>query len=131
MAVVMKRIISLCSSVALLACAQGNCHSQKKVQPDEKVINQAVNQVSSNAQSRIKVYKYDGSLQCGQGKAIPLSEMQKDFTGIARYSAENKSDNLMHIQACGTPTGKANVYEIDRTALEAMKKKGYKEWIFE
>lgn len=114
-----------------MGCAQGNCRSQRTAPVDEKAVNQAVLQVSSNAQNRVKVFKYDGSLQCGQGKAVAVSEMQKELAGMQIYSAENKPDNLMHIQACGTPTGKANVFEIDRTSLEAAKKKGFKEWTFE
>jgi len=117
--------------LALISCTSGNCRSQRVNVPDEKAVNQAVAQVSSNAQSRIKVYKYDGGLQCGMGKPIAISEMQKELKGMTIYSAENKPDGLMHIQACGTPTGQANVYEIERTALEAAKKKGFKEWTFE
>lgn len=93
--------------------------------------NAAATQVTNNPQTRVKVFKYDGSLQCGMGKPIPVSEMQKELAGITVYSAENKPDGLMHIQACGTATGRANVYEIDKTALEAAKKKGFKEWTFE
>ena len=78
---------------------------------------------------RIKVYKYDGSLQCGMGKAIAFEVMQKDLKNIKVYSAANKPDGLMHIQQCGTPTGTANVYEIDKKDLEAAKKLGFKLWV--
>ncbi len=98
---------------------------------DEKALNQAAAQISTNSQARIKVFKYDGSLQCGMGKAIPAAEMQKELEGITVYSAENKPDGLMHIQVCGSPTGRANVYEIDKSSLELAKKKGFKEWTFE
>lgn len=79
----------------------------------------------------VKVYKYDGSLQCGMGKAIAIAEMQKELQGIIVYSNENKSDGLMRTQVCGSPTGKANVYEIDRSQLTEAKKRGFKEWTFE
>lgn len=118
-------------AIGLGACASGNCRSHRTTVTDEKTVNQAVAQASSNAQARMKVFKYDGSLQCGMGKPIAISEMQKELTGITIYSAENKADNLMHIQMCGSPTGHANVYEIDRTSLEVAKKKGFKEWTFE
>ncbi len=114
-----------------LGCQSGNCRSQRTQVSDEKAVNQAVAQVSANAQARVKVFKYDGSMQCGMGKPIGIADMQKELTGFAVYSAENKSDSLMHIQACGTPTGRANVYEVDRNSLEAVKKKGFKEWTFE
>jgi hypothetical protein len=115
----------------MIACQSGNCRSQRTTVADEKAVNQAVAQVSTNAQARVKVFKYDGSLQCGMGKPAGIADMQKDLKGFAVYSAENKADNLMHIQACGTPTGRANVYEIDRNSLEEVKKKGFKEWTFE
>jgi hypothetical protein len=109
----------------------GNCRSHRTEKADEKDISQVVAQASSNAQNRMKVYKYDGSLQCGMGRPVAISQMQKELAGITVYGAENKADNLMHVQACGTPTGAANVYEIDRTSLEAAKKKGFREWTFE
>lgn len=114
-----------------LGCASGNCRSNRETKVDEKKQGEIVNQISNNAQARVKVFKYDGSLQCGQGKAIPVAEMQKELAGITVYSAVNKPDGLMHIQLCGSPTGRANVYEIDKTSLEAAKKKGFKEWTFE
>lgn len=98
---------------------------------DEKKSDEIVAQLSSNAQSRVKVFKYDGSLQCGKAKPVSVSEMQRELKGIAVYSAENKPDGLMHVQVCGSPTGRANVYEIDKSTLEAAKKLGFKEWTFE
>jgi hypothetical protein len=129
---VLKSFFSLVFLVLILiGCAAGNCRSHRETVPDEKAVNQAVAQISSNAQNRVKVYKYDGGLQCGMGKPIAISQMQKELKDINVYSSENKPDGLMHIQACGTPTGQANVYEIDRTSLEAAKKRGFKEWTFE
>ena len=75
--------------------------------------------------------KYDGSLQCSMGKAIEPAEMQKELKGLTVHSAINKADGLMHIQQCGTPTGKANVYEIDKKDLPEAKKRGFKEWTFD
>lgn len=80
---------------------------------------------------RVKVFKADGSLQCGQGKAVPVSDMQKELGDIKVYSSANKNDGMMRIQVCGSPTGNSNVYEIDRKNLEAAVKKGFKEWTFD
>ena len=30
----------------------------------------------------VKVFRYDGSLQCGMGQAVPLDEMAKELTAI-------------------------------------------------
>lgn len=126
----MKRWILLFTFFCL-GCTSGNCRSQRESKMDDKKQDEVISQISANSQARIKVYKYDGSLQCGMGKAIPLAEMQKSLAGITVHSAENKPDGLMHTQVCGSPTGRANVFEIDKTSLEAAKKKGFKEWTFE
>ena len=111
----------------LLGCAQGNCRSQ--ISQPAKMEGSLKN--PSNPTDRVKVFKYDGSLQCGQGKAISVDEMAKQLGGIQIYSSVNKSDGLMHIQQCGTPTGKANVYEINVTDLEVAQKAGFKQWTWD
>lgn len=111
------------------ACSHGNCRSQKNGEMTAKTSEVPV--VASSTTDRVKVYKSDGSLQCGQGKQIPLAEMQKQLKGIVVHSSTNKNDGLMRIQVCGSPTGNHNVYEIDRKDLEAALKAGFKEWTFE
>lgn len=115
--------------VVLAACSHGNCGAEKRK-------SQAANQagapvVKSSASERVKVFKADGSLQCGQGQKIALSEMQKDLKGIQVHSSENKNDGMMRIQLCGSPTGNCNVYEIDRKDLDTAVKYGFKEWTAE
>ena len=125
----MKLGLILVSMVAVLsACSSGNC--RQKNAPKTPVAGEAVNmdQSSSSAQDRVRVYKPDGSLQCGQGKAISLSDMEKDLKGIKAFSSLNKNDGMMRIQVCGAPTGNCNVFEINRKDLEAAQKKGFKEW---
>lgn len=85
----------------------------------------------SSPQDRIKVYKYDGSLQCGQGKATSVADMAKELKGLQIFSSASKPDNLMRTMVCGSPTGQANVYEIEKTKLAEAKKRGFKEWTFE
>jgi hypothetical protein len=77
---------------------------------------------------KVKVYKADGSLQCGMGTKIALETMEKQLKGIKVFSRTNKNDGLMRIQVCGAPTGQSNVYEINRTDLERALKAGFKEW---
>lgn len=74
----------------------------------------------------ILVYKPDGSLQCGMGKSITAEDMEKELSGIAVSFREKRSDGLMHIQACGQPTGMVNVYEIPERSLSAAEKRGFK-----
>lgn len=80
---------------------------------------------------RVKVFKPDGSLQCNQGKPVPLNEMRKELDGLTIHQASQKNDGLMRIQKCGTPTGQCNVYEIDRAQLETALKRGFTEWTFD
>ena len=79
-------------------------------------------------QLKVKVYKADGSLQCGMGAKIALEAMEKDLKGIKVLSRSNINDGLMRIQVCGAPTGQSNVYEISRSDLEKALKAGFKEW---
>ncbi len=116
----------------LLACSHGNCRAQGQSSEVTKSteVHSGVSKVSPAQADKVKVYKPDGSLQCGQGKAIPLADMQKELGDIKVYSSFNRNDGLMRIQVCGAPTGHSNVYEIDRKDLEQALKKGFKEWTF-
>lgn len=125
----MKILVNLSFAFILGACAQGNCRSQKKVTPALPATE--ATEVESSASNRIKIHKPDGTLQCGQGKLIPIEEMQKQLGKIKVYSAKNQNDGMMRIQVCGSPTGNSNVYEIDRKDLEEALKAGFQEWMGE
>ncbi|MBX2995984.1 MAG: hypothetical protein KF681_14255 [Bdellovibrionaceae bacterium] len=114
-----------------MGCAAGPCKEQRAEASTQKPVQATLPMNEVKPTDRVKVFKADGSLQCGQGKAIPVAEMQKQLKGITVFSAVNKMDGLMHIQACGTPTGQSNVYEIDRADLEKAKKLGFREWTFD
>ena len=124
----LKILILTLSAAALTACQSGNCRSNRS--ESEKQNKKADAQMSSGSQARVKVYKYDGTMQCGMGKAISISDAQKELNGMTVYSADNKSDGLMRIQVCGAPTGRANVFEIDQSSAEKAAAKGFKEWTF-
>ena len=124
-----KWLVALPLLVVLSGCTHGNCRANKKDVP--ATAGEVPVATKTAASDRVKVFKADGSLQCGQGKAIPVAEMQKQLKDIKVHSAVNKNDGMMRIQVCGSPTGNANVYEIDRKNLEAAIKLGFKEWIAE
>lgn len=115
-------------SFAFIACQSGNCRSNRTQSETEN--KQMDASIATGSQNKIRVFKYDGSKQCGEGQIISLSEMQKELAGVRVYSAENLSDGMIRTQVCGSPTGKANVYEIDDSSLEKAKAKGFKEWTF-
>ena len=62
----------------------------------------------------VKVFRYDSSLQCGMGQAVPLNEMAKELAAanIKVLSSEKRLVSGFIIALCGAPTGMANVYEI-------------------
>lgn len=125
----MRKFLFLIPLVGILtACTHGNCRGQKKLETPAAATSTEVPMESSSKLDRVKVHKADGSLQCGQGKAIPVAEMQKQLKDIKVFSAVNKNDGMMRIQVCGSPTGNSNVYEIDRKDLDAALKAGFKEW---
>lgn len=124
----MKFFGVLFSSLLMVACATGPCPKATAASTDKNIKAQEATVAPSSTAERVKVYKADGSLQCGQGKQIPVAEMQKQLKDIKVYSAVNKNDGMMRIQVCGAPTGNSNVYEIERKDLEAALKAGFKEW---
>jgi hypothetical protein len=79
----------------------------------------------------VRVFKYDGSLQCGMGKSIALEDMKLELKGIKIISAVHKNDGLMRIQLCGSPTGDANVFEISKDDLEKALALNFREWAFD
>lgn len=127
----MKLFLSLpLLALAFTACTHGNCRAIERKEKPTATEAAAMTTPSSSLQ-KIKISKPDGSLQCGQGKAVPLADMQKELKGIQVFSSANKNDGMMRIQVCGSPTGNHNVYEIDRKDLDAALKAGFKEWMNE
>lgn len=116
------------------ACVTGHCRKNREASAATAATAATPEEVKVDDKKapanpgRIKVYKNDGTLQCGMGKLIPLDTMKKELGKITVYSSENKSDGLMHIQMCGSPTGTINIYEIDKTNLDKAIKLGFKEW---
>src|SRR5438094_9996498 len=62
----------------------------------------------------VKVFRYDGSLQCGMGQAVPLDEMAKELTAvnIRVLSSEKSVDSGFIIAMCGARTCRAYVYVL-------------------
>lgn len=117
----------------LAGCAQGHCRHKvdaPALPPASPQTGQA-DATSKSKPEHIFVYKYDGSLQCGKGKAIAPEVMAKELSGIQVFSSEKRSDGLMHIQVCGSITGKTNVFEIPASSLKQAESRGFKVWAFE
>jgi len=112
-------------------CAQYHCRRAPDSPPAPVVAPQGEEVATVATSRKVKVYKYDGSVQCSQRKAVDLDVMARDLKGINIFSSKKQSDGLMHIQVCGSPTGMANVYEILEADLPRAEKAGFKKWTFE
>lgn len=88
-------------------------------------------EVAGESEGREWVYKYDGSLQCSQGNEVSLEQAAQQLEGVAIYSREKRTDTLMRVQVCGHPTGRANVFEIDKSDLARALELGFKVWDFD
>jgi hypothetical protein len=117
----------------LSGCVEGHCRRQVDPPPPaQPVSDQGVGtQNAGDPNAHVFIYKYDGSLQCKSKAGKSPQAMAKELTGIRIFSSEKKSDGLMHIQVCGSITGKANVYEIEAKNLKAAQARGFKKWSFE
>lgn len=115
-----------------IGCAPYHCRQAPKIEAQTPV-GEAMKAAPDEATGsrRVRVFRYDGSLQCGQGKAVAVDVMAKDLKGLEIFSKEKKKDGLMHIQVCGAATGTANVYEISEADLPRAEKLGFKKWTFE
>ena len=120
-----NRQVSASTNVADVGSASGP--RSASVLPGVTKTGGAVTDTSSKAKdTTLLVYKADGSLQCGQGKAALPTEMERQLSGIKVFSRESRSDGLMHIQMCGSPTGQINVFEIPLSSLPEALKRGFK-----
>jgi hypothetical protein len=86
----------------------------------------------------VKVFRYDGSLQCGMGQAVPLNEMAKELAAvnIKVLSSEKRAVPGFIIALCGAPTGIANVYEIvkddlPRLPVDQQGVKRFQPWVYD
>ena len=118
--------------LAVAGCTQGHCRRKSETPGAAAPVDGGEGTLAqAKTSDRTFVYKYDGSLQCGMGKAIALDTMAKELNGIPVLSSVKKRDGLMHIQVCGSITGMANVYEVPSKFLKQAEAKGFKKWSFE
>ena len=85
----------------------------------------------------VKIFRYDGSLQCGMGQAVPLDEMARELAAanIKVLSSEKRVVSGLIIALCGAPTGMANVYEIAKDDLPRIPAgpqgvKSFQPWVY-
>jgi len=93
---------------------------------------------SGGTPSTVRVFKYDGSRQCGFVAGISLEEMGKELhaLGVTPVSQQKIAAPIMVNAACGLPTGWANVYTIALQDLAKIKldpagKGAFSIWLFD
>jgi hypothetical protein len=86
----------------------------------------------------VRVYRPDGSLQCGLGRARTLKEDQEVLSGLGGHaiSAEKRTIPVFIPQVCGAPTGRSNTYVIKAAEWELILKSfigpaGFAEWPYD
>src|SRR5688500_13133881 len=116
----MKKIVLMVILAGVVGCSSKNCRETREEQasvtgdPGFRGVSKENDPMSKTPLAdRIRVYKPDGSLQCGMGDPMSLSTMEKQLGNIKIHRSFNKNDGLMRAQVCGSPTGNSNVYEID------------------
>jgi len=132
--------LSVLSFAILSACSHGQCTNipqrppaasgaQPTFESTPSTGKTGTSGASDEAHATVLVYKDTGELQCGQGKAVKLDVMAKQLTSrrIRVLSSRTQDDGLMHVQVCGSPTGKINVYEIPASSLRKALRTGFKE----
>lgn len=74
----------------------------------------------------IKVYKYQGSVQC-QGGGQSLSQMlgQLRKAGVKVFKSSCGVDGLSYIAVCGAPDGKINIFSIAKNRLAKAQQLGF------
>lgn len=93
---------------------------------------------SSHKASEVRVFKYDGSRQCGFAPGVSLEEMAKELQDldVTVLSQEKLAAPIEIGAGCGLPTGWANVYTISlkdlpKTKVAAPGKGQFSIWFFE
>ncbi|TXH71169.1 MAG: hypothetical protein E6Q83_02910 [Thiothrix sp.] len=74
----------------------------------------------------IKVYKYQGSLQC-QGGGEPLAKMRRQLIkrGVKVLAGQCGVDGLIYPAVCGAPDGHINIFTIQRQSLVKAQSQGF------
>ena len=74
----------------------------------------------------VRIYKPDGSKQCEKRGAVGVDAMERELSGIPVFARDKRSDGLMHVQVCGSPTGMINTFEIELKNLKKAEERGFR-----
>ena len=129
-----SNFIFIFALACLISCASGHCRRIDSAKAPEEVSAETSPTTESTpirSTHHVKVYKYDGTLQCGMGQLVKIDEMKKQLADCTVYSQERKHDGRLRPQVCRAQTGWANVYEISADDLDKALRNGFKLWTFD
>lgn len=74
----------------------------------------------------VKIYKYQGSLQC-QGGGLSLKQMRQQLlrAGIKAVKSSCGVDGMIYPAVCGAPDGKINIFTINSKSLVKAQSQGF------
>jgi hypothetical protein len=124
------KILVIILGLFLVSCSVSNREGVDSLTRSPQAQAEEGRNLEVSQENKVWVYKYDGGLQCGMGEEISLEKMRVDLEGIKVFRQEKRSDGMMRIQVCGSPAGRANLYEISKKDVEEAKEKGFKLWTF-
>ena len=83
-------LVLILSATMNSSCSNAPCKIEERgALKKEKVGEQLPMTAKKDLTKHIRIYKQDGSLQCGMGQKIDLAVMAKDLEGIQIFSSEN------------------------------------------
>lgn len=129
--ILLSALVGACSSSQCRKTASENFFAEKtKDLPQFQKQKAEKTGLGLGSTSWVRVYKNDGSKQCGMGVAITPKEMSKELRdrGIKVKSMKKQNDGLMRIQVCGSPTGMINVFEIQESNIKSAESAGFRKF---
>lgn len=125
-------MIGLSFLLGAVGCANGHCRQPQVVTAPQGPTPQADSVKLNSSQEYVWIYKYDGTLQCGEGREKSVDSMNEELksSGIKARKMEKRSDGMMRAQVCGQGTGRANAFEIPKSQQGSAEAMGFKPWSF-
>tara|TARA_B100001248_G_scaffold262269_1_gene257107 strand:- start:2930 stop:3337 length:408 start_codon:yes stop_codon:yes gene_type:complete len=121
-------------SLLLVACSSGRCR-QKKTNKD--FVQQTANlpefqkkqpkKITYADLQIVQIYAPDGSKQCEADTQIPVENFKQKLekADVKVIKVSHKSDGMIRIQTCGTPTGMIYVFDIQKIDLQKALELGF------
>jgi hypothetical protein len=127
--IVTKKITILAVSTGMLL---GSCFPNEVFAfgtKSEQVQSEGEANSSSLSSANVWVTRPDGGQQCSpqSGQSLDTSSAELKKAQVRVLNSQKGSDNKLHAQMCGIPSGKTNMFQIPRDDLSKASALGYHE----